>query len=174
MIFLLLSLLVTLLDQLSKGYVTSHFHLGQSIPVLGNFFKITYIQNPGGVFGTKIGSGNFYTFISIVVIIVTLIIYIWMQKERSLFKISLSLCLGGAVGNLIDRFRFGEVIDFLDFDFFNINLPPFKLPFLRFNGFYSDRWPVFNLADSAVTVGLIILIYHFSFQGAKKLSVDER
>ncbi|MCJ7508150.1 MAG: signal peptidase II [candidate division Zixibacteria bacterium] len=167
MIFLLLSLLVALLDQLSKGYITSHFHLGQSISLLGDFLKITYIQNPGGVFGTKIGSGNFYTFISLVAILIVLLVYFRMINQKATFKIALGLILGGAIGNLIDRFRFGQVVDFLDVDFFNINLPPFKFLFLKFNGFYLDRWPVFNLADSAVTVGLIILIYHFSFQGAK-------
>jgi signal peptidase II len=167
MIFLLLSLLVALLDQLSKGYITSHFHLGQSISLLGDFLKITYIQNPGGVFGTKIGSGNFYTFISLVAILIVLLVCFRMRNQKATFKIALGLILGGAVGNLIDRFRFGEVVDFLDVDFFNINLPPFKFLFLKFNCFYLDRWPVFNLADSAVTVGLVILIYHFSFQGAK-------
>lgn len=155
------------MDQLSKGYITSHFHLGQSISLLGDFLKITYIQNPGGVFGTKIGSGNFYTFISLVAILIVLLVYFRMINQKATFKIALGLILGGAIGNLIDRFRFGEVVDFLDVDFFNINLPPFKFLFFKFNGFYLDRWPVFNLADSAVTVGLIILIYHFSFQGAK-------
>jgi signal peptidase II len=173
MIFLLLSLAVALLDQLSKGYIASHFHLGQSIPLLGNFFKLTYILNPGGVFGSKVGSANFYTFISVLAIIVVSVIYFRMKREKATFKIALSLILGGAWGNLIDRFRFGEVVDFLDVDFFNIDIPSFKFLFFKFGGLHLDRWPVFNLADSAITVGLIILIYYFSFQGDKKPIVNE-
>jgi len=172
MIFLLLSFGIALLDQLSKGYIASHFHLGQSIPILGSFFKITYILNPGGVFGTNFGSGNFYAFLSIAAIIVILLVYLKARDQKASFKIALSLILGGAMGNLIDRFRFGEVIDFLDFDFFNLNLPPFKFLSLKFKGFYLDRWPVFNLADSAVTIGLIILAYYFFFKTNKKVMAD--
>ena len=70
------------------------------------------------------------------------------------------MVLGGAVGNLIDRLRFGEVVDFLDFDFFNISLPPSKVLFFNFPGFVLDRWPVFNLADSFVLIGIVFVIVH--------------
>src|SRR5574341_1223344 len=72
--------------------------------------------------------------------------------------ISAGSIMGGAFGNLVDRFRFGQVVDFLDFDFFDISIPQFKFGFLDFPGFYLDRWPVFNLADSSVTCGAVLII----------------
>ena len=77
-----------------------------------------------------------------------------------MLQISFALVLGGALGNLIDRFRLGEVIDFLDFDFINIKIPPFKFGFIDFSGFYMGRWPVFNVADGAVTIGMILILWY--------------
>jgi signal peptidase II len=167
MIFFILTLLVIILDQLSKGYISAHFQIGQSVPLLGNFFRITFIYNAGGVFGSKMGSSNFYTIVSIIAILAIGLIYFRTKEKKTALKFSLGLILGGAAGNLIDRFRFGQVADFLDVDFFNINIPSFKFLFFKFNGLYLDRWPIFNFADSAITVGLILLIYHFSFQDKK-------
>jgi signal peptidase II len=155
---LIISLLVILLDQLSKTVVVHHFQMGESIPVLGNFFKLTYILNPGGVFGSKLGSQNFYTIISVLALLVTSWFFFKTKSAGIWFRIGLCMVLGGAVGNLLDRLRFGEVVDFLDFDFFNINLPSSKILFFNFPGFSLDRWPVFNLADSFVLIGIIFII----------------
>jgi signal peptidase II len=148
--YAVITLLAVAVDQISKTAVARSFSPGEWTPVLGDFFKLTLVLNPGGVFGTKLGSPNFYTLISVLAIGVTLWFFFKAKTDSVVFKIGLSLILGGALGNLIDRFRFGEVVDFLDFDFFDINLPGFSL----------DRWPVFNLADSFVLVGMVLIVIH--------------
>ncbi len=157
---LIISLLVILLDQLSKTAVVHYFQMGESTPALGNFFRFTYILNPGGVFGSKLGSQNFYTLISVLALILTSWFFFKTKNKEIWLRIGLCIILGGAVGNLIDRLRFGQVVDFLDFDFFNISLFPNKLLFFIFPGFYLDRWPVFNLADSFVLIGIVFVIVH--------------
>lgn len=162
---LIISLLIVLLDQLSKTMVTHHFQIGESKSVLGNFFRLTYILNPGGVFGSRLGGEDFYTIISILALIVTSWFFFKIKGKGRWLRIGLCMVLGGAIGNLFDRLRFGEVVDFLDFDFFNINLPPLKILSFNFSGFHLDRWPVFNLADSFVLIGIIfIIIYHLKSQ----------
>jgi signal peptidase II len=145
-----IALLAVAADQISKTAVVRSLSVGEWTPVLGDFFKLTLVLNPGGVFGTKLGSPNFYTLISVIAIGATLWFFFKTKTDGAVFKIGLSLILGGAIGNLIDRFRFGEVVDFLDFDFFDINLPGLQL----------DRWPVFNLADSFVLVGMVLIVIH--------------
>jgi signal peptidase II len=161
--FAIITVLAIFADQLSKTVVTSFLALGESVPVLGDFFKLTLVLNPGGVFGTRLGSQNFYTFISLLAIGVTLWFFFKSKTKEKKFEIGLSLVLGGAVGNLIDRFRFGEVVDFLDFDFFNISIAPTKIVFFKFPGYYMDRWPVFNLADSYVLIGMVLIVIHLLF-----------
>ncbi len=148
------------LDQLSKALMASSMKMGESISVLGNFFRLTYVLNPGGAFGTKLGSNIFYTILSVLAIIVAGYFFFKSKREDKIVLLTLSLVLGGALGNLIDRFRLGEVIDFLDFDFINIRIPPFKAGFFDFSGFYLDRWPVFNIADSAVTIGMLLILWY--------------
>jgi signal peptidase II len=148
------------LDQLSKTVVASSMKMGDSIPVLGNFFRLTYLLNPGGVFGTRLGSNIFYTILSILAIIVAVWFYFKSKKEEKFLHFAFSLILGGALGNLIDRFRYGEVLDFLDFDFFDIRIPPIKFGYINFSGIYLDRWPVFNIADSAVMIGMLLILWY--------------
>lgn len=155
---LIISLLIIILDQLSKTVVVHYLQMGESTTVLGNFFRLTYVLNPGGVFGSKLGSQNFYTLVSVLALVVTSWFFFKTRGKETWLRIGLCVVLGGAVGNLIDRLRFGEVVDFLDFDFFNINLPPVKVLFFNFPGFYLDRWPVFNLADSFVLIGIVLII----------------
>ena len=161
--FLIITILVILADQLSKTAVICLLPPGESVSVLGNLFRLTLVLNPGGVFGTRLGSQNFYAFISLLAIGITLWFFFKTKAEEKSFRIGLCLVLGGAVGNLIDRFRFGEVVDFLDFDFFNVSLPPTKILFLKSPGFYLDRWPVFNLADSFVLIGMVLVVIHLLF-----------
>jgi signal peptidase II len=170
---LIISLLVIILDQLSKTAVVHYFQIGESTSVLGNFFKLTYILNPGGVFGSKLGSQNFYTIISVLALIVTSWFFFKTKGKETWFRIGLCMVLGGAVGNLLDRLRFGEVVDFLDFDFFNINLPSSKILFFNFPGFYLDRWPVFNLADSFVLIGIVFIIVGLLKAKGKSLQQED-
>lgn len=131
---------VLFLDQLSKFYIQKSLVIGQLIPVLGDFFRITYLKNPGVAFGLFPGQRLFFILVTFV-IIVLLFTYLRRARRAGIWlNLSLSLILGGALGNLIDRLRIGEVIDFLDF------------------GFGPHRWPAFNLADSAISVGVGMLL----------------
>jgi signal peptidase II len=179
---LYLSLVIVVFDQLSKIFVKGFsipflkIHVegmfqGQRIPVLGDFFRITYIENPGMAFGIDPGI-DYKLLISVFSLIASigLIIYIFYVKDGSKsLKIALACILGGAAGNLIDRMFYGvfyhyaplfygRVVDFLDVDFFNITI---------FGRSY-DRWPIFNIADSAVTIGVLILLLFY-----KQVKKDE-
>ncbi len=137
---------------------------GESISVLGDFFKITFIENPGMAFGFNPGS-DFKLWISLfsLVACIGLLVYLYLAREKSLsLRIAIAMILGGAIGNLIDRMFYGiiydyapmfygKVVDFLDFDFFNFSIL----------GRNYDRWPIFNIADASVTVGVLILIFFY-------------
>lgn len=131
------ALIVLLLDQLTKSLIKQNFQLTQSIPIMKNILHLTYVTNTGSAFGLFKKLNIFFIFISIVVIIA---IYIYLNKIRNnerLLQFAAGLLLGGTIGNLIDRLIFGHVIDFIDFRI----------------------WPVFNVADSAVTTSIILLIF---------------
>ena len=120
--------------------------LHDSFPVIDGFFNITYIRNPGAAFGFLADSSHvfrFIFFVAIAIIAILLILFLIKKAkdEELVFTFSLSLILGGAVGNLIDRVRFGEVIDFLDFYI------------------ASYHWPAFNMADTAISCGAIVLLF---------------
>jgi signal peptidase II len=139
--------------------------LGSSIPVIGDFLRITFIENPGMAFGIEIGGKFFLTLFSVIASFGILVYLYMMRKENLTFRLSLAFILGGAIGNLIDRVFYGvlygeselfhgKVVDFIDVDFFNIDLW----------GFHLSRFWVFNIADASVTIGiLIMLVFHRSF-----------
>ena len=123
--------------------------LHDSIPVLGNTIQLTYLENPGMAFGIRFFESHpfwgrwFFSIVSVIAS-VGLIWYIYkMQHERLVYRVSLALILGGAMGNLVDRLLYGRVVDFVDVDI------PDMLS--------MQRWPVFNVADSAVVCGMIIM-----------------
>ena len=137
MCFLLVALLVIIFDQLTKYYVVSNFYLGESVPVLENIFHWTYILNPGAAFGMFEGSRWFF-----VVIAIGVLVGIWYMKDEIneggwMMQYGAALFGGGAIGNLIDRARSGLVIDFFDFRI----------------------WPVFNVADIAICVGVAMILW---------------
>lgn len=163
MILVLLSMLVVAIDQIAKIYIHTHFELGETISVINNYFNITYVRNTGAAFGIFSDSEQMFRhvfFLSIPVVAVAVIIFfIYGLPEEELSQIvSLSLISGGAIGNYVDRIQFGYVIDFLDVHIKNI---------------YS--WPVFNIADSAIVVGVTVLsvlmiLEYFEERKAKRLS----
>lgn len=131
---------VVFLDQASKRMVMESMFLGESIPVLGSFFRLTYIHNPGAVFGLRLGGNVAHLVFAGVALIMVAAMWLRLPPGERVASAGLAFVLGGAVGNVIDRVRFGAVVDFLDF------------------GFGSLRWWVFNVADASVTVGAGLLI----------------
>jgi signal peptidase II len=151
--------LVVALDQISKHLVRFNLEVHSSIRILGDFFRLTHVENSGIVFG--IGVGGALPYFTILSVVATLLIVYFFYQERSnhlSVRISLALVLGGAIGNLIDRLVFGKVVDFLDF------------------GIGQYRFFVFNVADSAVTVGVFafLIITTFVIPGGRKISSETR
>ena len=133
-------------DQITKYFIVKNFYFGESVAVIENVFHITYITNTGTAFGMLQKYGNILLAFSVVAIILISIL-VFKQKTNSLtHPLALSLILGGAFGNIFDRIFRGGIVDFFDFRI----------------------WPIFNIADSAITVGIIVLFYHYLF--SKKIS----
>ena len=141
-ILLAVSALVLVLDQLTKIYVDRTMELHSSITVIEGFFNITYLRNKGAAFGILADSAwrlPFFLLVSTIAVAVILVVIKRMRDDQVLNVASLSLIFSGALGNLIDRVRLGEVIDFLD---------------VHWQG---HHWPAFNIADSAICVGVFLL-----------------
>ena len=138
---LVYALPVVVLDQASKYLVRQNLELHASVNVLGNFFRLTYVENSGIVFGIRVGSTlPLFTLLSVVASLLILTYFYYARTSPIFVRISLAVVLGGAIGNLIDRLMYGSVVDFLDF-----GLGPY-------------RFFVFNVADSAVTVGILAFL----------------
>jgi signal peptidase II len=144
-IFFITLVLVAGLDQLSKWYITSTMSLHASYPVIDGFFNITYVRNPGAAFGFLANAAPVFRSVFLITVSAAAIVMIlyYIARNRSdgiLLTGTLSLITGGAAGNLIDRVLFGNVIDFLDV----------------YIGSY--HWPAFNVADSAISIGAVLLV----------------
>jgi len=164
--------LVLILDQVTKYITKTSMFLGESFPVLGDFFRITYVENPGMAFGFRFSNSTFFLVMSIVAGVLVLYYLFRLRKEGWVLQLALSWITAGAIGNLLDRFIYGRVVDFFDFDFFDISIHPFDVLGLHYSGYSMTRWPVFNVADMAVSGGMIILIAYILFVGdpLKKIS----
>lgn len=165
MYFWIIALGVCLADQVSKFIIQQGMAEGQSFRVLGEFFRISFVYNENAAFGIPIQSAVpflrptlFYGLFMVLAIAVLISIYRKTPSHEKLLRTTLALILGGAAGNFIDRILLGRVVDFLDFDFFNIHVRPFHLVFFQFPGYDLDRWPTFNVADSAITCGIVLLL----------------
>lgn len=161
----LIMVAVLILDQLTKYAIKTSMTLGQSFPVLGDFFRITFVENPGMAFGVRIENTALFFTLSLVAALLVFYYIIRLRNQGWFMQIALSLIGAGAIGNLVDRFIYGKVIDFLDFEFFDIAIPPFSVLGIHFSGYSMTRWPVFNVADSAVTVGMVMIIFFLIFVG---------
>lgn len=141
-----LSVLTVALDQLTKVWILSDFRVGNSIPVVPGFFNLTYIQNTGAAFGIFASAEPafripFFTGVPLVALFAIGTVFRRLPATELRLSSALSLVIGGAVGNFLDRARWSHVIDFLDF---------------HWNHLY--HFPAFNVADSAICVGVILLL----------------
>jgi signal peptidase II len=150
-----ISLAAVLLDQASKILVAGTMSLGSSTRVIGDFFRLTYIHNPNAAFSLFLGGSTVHLVGSAVAMLFILAVLWRSQTEPALPRAALALILGGAIGNGIDRVRLKEVIDFLDVEFFNVEVHFWKIHF------DLQRWPVFNVADAAVVIGAILLAAYY-------------
>ena len=130
------ALIIVLLDQITKFFIKTNFQLNESFSLIKSIFHLTYIQNTGAGFGILKSQTLILIFISLIVIGVILYYISSIKEKEKLLQILVGFVLGGTIGNLIDRLTYGFVIDFLDFQI----------------------WPIFNFADSFVTIGVIGLI----------------
>ena len=140
--FYLLSILLLVLDQGTKLLIQARLSLNESVPVIRGIFHITYVLNRGGVFGIG-GRGGFPLIFVTASLVALLLVVLHLRRgvKEGRLSLPLSLVLAGAIGNLIDRLRLGAVIDFLDF---------------QLKGWH---WPAFNIADSAITVGIGLILW---------------
>jgi signal peptidase II len=145
--FYLTALIIILADQLTKWVIVQKLPLGASRPALGNILVLTHTRNTGGAF-SLLPAGN-AVFIGIAFFATLALIYAYhkYQQRQTIVSAALALALGGAIGNLVDRLRFHYVVDFFDF-----------------HGWTNHTvWPIFNVADSAISVGIFLLALHFLF-----------
>lgn len=158
MILLFLSILILLFDQISKIYILNNFELYQSVPIINDYLHITYIKNYGAAFG--ILQNRQMLFVIMTIIIMTfLTYYLFVSKVKSYFmRIALVFIISGGIGNLIDRVRLGYVVDFIDIKLSNIILV------------LKNDWPIFNIADTCIVVGSVMLCYYILFKYDKEVN----
>ena len=145
------ALIIVVLDQITKLAVANRLQVFESVPVVTGFFNLVHVRNRGMAFGLMnrpdIGIASYFLLTaSLIAVVLILVWFFKLKEEDNQLTLGLSLILAGAVGNLIDRVRLGEVIDFLDFHL----------------GTY--HWPAFNLADAAITVGTVSIALNLIFQ----------
>ena len=142
--FLWLIAAVFIFDQLTKWLVYQYMELYQSVPVIHDFFYLTYVTNDGMAFGLSLPGGQWSLTILSIIMTFILVYFFWLERNSHLIiKLSLSLIISGALGNLVDRILAGKVIDFM-----HIKI-----------GTYWE-WYIFNIADTSVSVGMILFIIH--------------
>jgi signal peptidase II len=149
--FLLVGMAVLLVDQITKGIIMQRFSLYESLEVIPGFFNLTHIRNTGGAFGMLAGKPcwlrtGLFLAISCVALGTIFYLYTRIPPGKPWLDLGLAMTFGGAFGNLIDRLRLGDVVDFLDFYVGTLH------------------WPAFNVADSAISVGIGIFCFYFLFK----------
>ena len=143
MYFYVPMLVFLVLDQLLKYWNRSNMTIGQSIPVISGIFHITYIENPGAAFGILANHRILFLLLTIAITGIMVYLYLSLRNKKSLAALSLGLVISGAAGNFIDRFLRGTVTDMFDFQI----------------------WPIFNIADICICIGIAILCYVLIFKG---------
>ena len=170
---LYVTLCIVFLDQVTKllvkGFtlpIFNYYHqglqFGQSIPVIGDFLRLTFVENPGMAFGIDIGGRLFLTLFSFAASIGIFYYIYHLRKEPFIVRLTLAMILGGAIGNLIDRIFYGvifgeaplfygKVVDFIDMDFFHID----------FLAIHINRFAIFNVADASVSTGIVLMLLFY-------------
>jgi signal peptidase II len=144
---LIIAGLIIAADQFTKALILHYMPLHSSVSVIPGFFNLTHINNPGGAFGFLANQSSLlrdiiFLFISSLAVCLVFWFYKKTPPSHPLLASGFALIFGGAIGNLIDRIRFGKVVDFLDFFIGNLH------------------WPAFNIADSSISIGIVIFVWH--------------
>jgi len=147
----IISVSVVILDQTTKWIINRTIPLYDVVPVIPGFFNLIHIQNPGSAFGLFAGRSHLFRMVFLTtaaIVAAGLVLYLYKKtpREYPFLSIGLALIFGGAIGNMIDRVCFGQVIDFID---------------LYIGNFH---WPAFNIADIAISIGMIIFGFHIIFR----------
>ena len=151
MFLIIIIVAIIALDQWSKWAIKTSFNLYQSKPVIQDLLHFTYVTNDGMAFGLSFPGGKHVLLIMTILLTGFIVGFLWKEKNgHPLIKYGLALLLSGAIGNLIDRLLYGKVVDFLD---------------LMIGNFH---WYIFNVADSSVTIGMILFIIHSIYIEQKK------
>lgn len=145
------------LDQLTKKWAVGVLKDGSSIKVIGDFLRFTYAENRGAAFSILQDQRFFFIITTVVMLTVMAYIYFKTKNITKLSKLSIAMIAGGAIGNFLDRLRLGYVVDFID---------------VRFGSFYN--FPIFNIADSFVVCGTILMIFLILFNRFEKSETDEQ
>ncbi len=143
----ILAAIILILDQASKFIISRVMSPGGSFPVIKNIFYLTHVQNKGAAFGLFPNQTLFFISVTLLTILLIIFFHQRLAKRGGSLSCALGLILGGALGNLIDRMRLKAVIDFLDFSL------------------KGHHWPSFNIADSAITIGAVILLFSIFRKG---------
>lgn len=148
-----------ILDQITKGAVQNSFRLGETMPIIDGLFSFTYVQNRGAAFGMGASSSGIIRALVIFILPVAACFWlaslVWVERHRNKFlSLAYSLILSGAIGNLIDRFTMNYVVDFLDFYW------------------KTHHFPAFNVADTAISIGAILLFIEFLFLEKRRQSAS--
>lgn len=141
----IVALVTLVLDQVSKAWIVGHIALGESRELaswLTPILSLTHITNTGAVFGLFQGMSDLFSIVAIIVIGLILLYYRHFSKEPKVLHVALGLQVGGALGNLVDRLVRGAVVDFIDLNFWPLH-----------------HWPIFNLADTCIVVGVVMLLF---------------
>ena len=140
MVAVIIGFVVVLLDQATKVIIRQNLILGESCPVIAGYFNLTYLRNTGAVWGMFQYQNEWLILLSFLVLLLIAIFYRWLVDQRGVHRMAMGLMIGGIIGNLIDRVKLGWVTDFLDFHW------------------QASHWPSFNIADSAICVGVVIYL----------------
>lgn len=167
-----LSGFVVVMDQLAKAVVLEYMYRGQSIPIVGDWFKLTFTENPGMAFGIQVGPKGTVTVLALLAMGLVAYYFYHVRKSYLPYRLSLAFIFGGAIGNIIDRVFYGAILGYGELfqgkvvDFIHVSVwkgwIPEAVPF--YGGAYIDLFPIWNVADMAIVGGVVgVLMFHHRF-----------